>query len=149
MKNILIKVSGDLCYSKKFINFVKEIFKNNHISILVGGGKQINETLKKASYKLSKHPTKLGRELKSFKEKIIATECLYNNCHKLRKKLNLPINIKPSILNWHKQIHVNGDIFVLTLYHGFDKIYIVTTKNRIEIKQKEFKEYKKIKVISL
>jgi len=44
--------------------------------------------------------------------------------------------------------HVNGDIFALTAYQGFDKIYILTLQSREEQKKKELAMYPKISVIS-
>ncbi len=43
--------------------------------------------------------------------------------------------------------HVNGDQFILAVYHGFDALWVVTTKDRVEKKKSLFSSYKKIRVI--
>lgn len=42
---------------------------------------------------------------------------------------------------------INGDIFVLATYLGFDNLYIFTLKERVEKKRKELKKYPKIEVV--
>jgi len=44
-------------------------------------------------------------------------------------------------------VKLSGDQFVLTAYHGFDKIYVVTAEARAEDKASRFKPYAKIKVM--
>ena len=37
--------------------------------------------------------------------------------------------------------HINCDYFVLSAYHGFNILYVVTTKERVAVQKKFFKPY--------
>lgn len=43
--------------------------------------------------------------------------------------------------------HINGDLFVRAAYLGFNELYVVTTPERLEAKQKEFADLPKVRVV--
>lgn len=150
---VFVKVSGDLFTSPDFISRLKVIEKNaQHLVICVGGGTQINKALQQAGFKIKKHGP-LGRALVTNEERQIAKDVLNMNAAKLRDLISafalsieviIPIFCIGSIL-----CHVNGDEFVKTVYHGFDRIYIFTTKDRVTKKAREFNHLQKVKIIGL
>lgn len=155
MKNqsVLIKVSGDLYRSPRFFAKLKTIHSNSvRLAICVGGGTQINEALSQTGFKMKKHGP-LGRELETNEERQTAKEVLSKNRAELQQYLNagalradviIPVFDVGGII-----CHVNGDQFVKTLYHGFDKIYVFTMKTRVVRKAKEFKNLPKVRVVGL
>ena len=114
--------------------------------ILVGGGTQINRAFEEAGLKPGKHGP-LGRETNSFKERQLARDTLEYNQAELQDLLAsrgifatvvIPVLDIGSVL-----CHVNGDIFVLTAYHGFDKIFVFTIEGRVKSKKKNLKNIRK------
>jgi hypothetical protein len=45
------------------------------------------------------------------------------------------------------ECHINGDTMLLTSYVGFDRLYAITTENRVELKKKMFDGLPKIQII--
>ena len=152
-KTAFVKVSGDLVTRKDFLAWVKEVVdaENYYTVICTGGGTQINEAFKARGFPISEFGP-LGREAKTFAERQLARDVLENNQveiqdllaeNKIQATVILPVLDIGSVL-----CHVIGDIFVLTAYLGFDKIYICTLDERKERKAEEYKKYPKIEVIS-
>lgn len=149
-KTALIKVSGDLYSNKDFIDWVRDITREYFVVICVGGGTQINKAF--AEKDILPEYGSFGRETKDFTERQLARDILETNQAELQDLLAdkgiiatvvIPILDIGSVL-----CHVNGDIFILTAYLGFDKIYVVTLWGRLKEKKEQFKTYPKIEVIS-
>ncbi|MEK7664951.1 MAG: hypothetical protein AAB361_02310 [Patescibacteria group bacterium] len=145
----LVKISGDLCERDDVLEWIRRISAEYFTVILVGGGKQINEAFEKAGFKVGKHGP-LGRETESFKESQLARDILEENQEKVQDLLAsrgviatvvIPVLDIGSVL-----CHVNGDIFALTAYLGFDKIFVLTYQSRVKEKKREFKKYPKIEI---
>ena len=152
-KTVLIKVSGDLVSRKDFLAWVKQIVdvENYFTVICTGGGTQINEAFKVQGFAASEFGP-LGRETKNFAERQLARDVLEKNQaeiqdilaeNKIQATVILPVLDIGSVL-----CHVNGDIFVLTAYLGYDKIYVCTLDGRKDKKTKEYEKYPKIEVVS-
>lgn len=145
-----VKVSGDLCSSQEFIAGISKLARQFFVVICVGGGTQINEAFEKAGIKTGPHGP-LGRETRTFKERQLARDILEQNQAELQDALaaqgivatvTIPVLEIGSVL-----CHVNGDQMVRTVYLGFDRIFVITTKDRIEKKKKEFQDLSKVEVL--
>lgn len=149
MKNILIKASGDVLNDEKFIKFVKERARQNKIVVICGGGTQISEALMKAGYKIKYDA--FGRVVKMQKEKKIVKNVLGKQRRTLEKSINSKnIDIIVPILQAGTvESHINGDNLVKAYYLGFDTIYVFTLKNRITGKKESFKDYPRVKILSI
>ncbi len=146
----LVKISGDLVDRADVIEWLREVAAHNFTVILVGGGVNINQAFKNAGFPTGKHGP-LGRETQSLKERQLARDVLEMNQELLQDLLAargivatviIPVLDIGSVL-----CHINGDVFVLTAYIGFDKIFILTLSERVAEKQKELEKYPKIQVI--
>lgn len=150
VKNILMKISGDLAESKKALDLIKKYSEENYVVVTPGGGSQINKAFEKAGLEIKFGAA--GRET-SFKGRQISRDILEENQRLLQNKfieegINANIEI-PIVYIGGVLCPVNGDDFVITAYNGFDKIYIITTPERVKEKEKKFAEFPKIKVIGI
>ncbi len=141
-RTALIKISGNLLENKEIIQWMKKLEKKYSLVVLIGGGEQINNAFKKKGYKIKYGP--LGRITKSLEERQLARNVLEKNQAQIQDNLDnkgisarviIPVEEVASVL-----CHVNGDIKILSAYNGFDKIYILTKKERVENKKKWLKQ---------
>jgi acetylglutamate kinase len=152
MKNIFIKVSGDLYKNDSFLEFVSNVSKDSYAVICVGGGTQINAALEAKGFTLSKHGP-LGRELGTLEEKQIARDVLEQNQNELQNILiekRIVANVVIPVLDMGTvTCHVNGDEMLKAVYLGFDKLYVITLADRVLKKEEQFKELPKIEIVGL
>lgn len=146
----LVKISGDLCERDDVLEWIRKLSAEYFTVILVGGGTQINEAFKEAGYRVAKHGP-LGRETESFKESQLARDVLEENQEKVQDLLAsrgvmatvvIPVLDIGSVL-----CHINGDIYILTAYLGFDKIFVLTYESRVKEKKRAFRKYPKIEIV--
>lgn len=149
-KTALIKISGDLCKRHDVMDWIGNVSMSYFVVICVGGGTQINEAFSKKNFPVLKHGP-LGRESKTFEERQLARDILEKNQVEMQDLLadnGIVVNVVIPVLDIGSVLcHVNGDTFVLAAYLGFDKIYIITLKERVGEKQKQFKKYPKIEIV--
>lgn len=149
-KTAFVKISGDLSSHEEVVKWLRKITKKYFTTICVGGGTQINEAFAKNGFKFEKHGP-LGRETKNFKQRQLARDVLEKNQAQLQDLLaakNISAAVVIPVLDIGTVIcHINGDIFTLAAYHGYDKLYVVTMKSRIKEKQKSLVPYPKIEVV--
>ena len=149
-KTCLIKISGDmLSDSDNVFQWIKKLSQKYLVVVCVGGAKQINEAFAVAGLPIRKFGP-LGRETKTQEEKELARKVLEANKAELQGRLaqfGIHVNVVISVMEVGNVLcHVNGDQFVLTAYHGFDILYVITTKGRVKKKKSFFAPYKKIHV---
>lgn len=148
-KKCFIKISGDMLENYKILNWIKELNKKYFVVVCVGGGTQINEAFAEAGFPVREFGS-LGRETFSLQEKQLARDILEKNKAKLQNYLAVMgvyvAVVIPVIEIGTVLCHVNGDEFILTAYHGFDILYLVSTEDRLKEKTRQFAPYKKIKV---
>jgi len=148
-KTALIKISGDLLSKKDAIDRIREISREYFTVITVGGGTQISAAFQQKGFPIKFGP--LGRETGSLEEKQLARDVLEKNQMEIQDFLAAEGIAATAIVPFADVASVlcpiNGDIFVLMAYLGFDELYIFTLKQREEQKRKEFKKYPKIKVM--
>lgn len=150
VKNILVKISGDLVRSKKMFNFLKKKARKNFVVVICGGGSAINEALKSAGIEFDFGPA--GR-ITTFKGRQIARNVLEERQAKLQDKF-VPRGINAVVVIPVIDIgtilcHANGDKFLKLGYNTFDELYCLTEKQRMESKKEIFVDYPKIKVIGI
>jgi hypothetical protein len=148
-KTALIKISGDLVNNDETIEKIREISQEYFTAVLIGGGTQISEAFKQKGFPIKFGP--LGRETETIEERQLTRDVLEKNQAEIQdflaeKKIMatviVPIREIASVL-----CPVNGDVFVLEAYIGYDKIFIFTLKERAEKKRDEFEKYPKIEII--
>jgi len=149
-KNCLVKLSGD-AIQEKTIAWISQLAKSSYVVICVGGGTQINEAFTKAGFVVGIHGP-LGRETKTLAERQLARDVLERNQAELQDRL-ADIGVQAAVVVPVIEVgtvlcHVNGDQFLLSAYHGFDELYVVTTPERDMKKKELFSSYPKIKVVS-
>lgn len=128
---VLVKVSGSLIRDKRFYDWLPpSISSFNRRFILCGGGDSITEALKERGipYTFGLH----GREISSLEGKLLAKQVLEEGREFVMQKLGemglhavvlIPVN---NITGEHK----NGDEYALAISPKFDKVYLVTLKER-------------------
>ncbi len=135
----LVKLSGDLVNRADVLAWLRELAKEYFLVIVSGGGAQINEEFEKRGYGRNYGP--LGRVCRTFGEKQLARDILETNQADLQDLLAregisaivvIPVLDIASVL-----CHVNGDIFVLTAYLGFDKLFVHTLQSRVGAKKEQ------------
>lgn len=151
---VFVKVSGDLFASPDFIEKLRFIKLNtNHLVVCVGGGTQINGAFMRRGFTLRKHGP-MGRELETNAEKEMARVVLEKNRNALKKllcKARLTrVQVVTPVFNFGPVLcHINGDEFVRAVYHGFDRLLIFTTMDRVKKKAKEFRHLPKVKIVGI
>jgi len=148
-KTVFVKVSGDLVSRKDTIEWIKKISKNYFVVVCIGGGTHISEEFKKRGHKIKFGS--LGREIETFQERQLARDILEKNQTKIqdllaKNKISATVII-PVIDIGSVLCHINGDVFVRAAYLGFDNLFVLTYTDRVEAKEKEFKNLPKIKVV--
>lgn len=132
--NSFVKVSGDLFQNTDFLDWVGILSKTESVTICVGGGAQINQAFAEAGFFVGKHGP-LGREAKTDDEKTLAKDVLKKNRSTLENLLSTKhIHAKviiPIMVIGDVECHINGDTMLLTSYVGFDRLYAITTENRV------------------
>ncbi len=146
-KNILVKLSGDtIDISDELFSFLQDKSKEGFVVLIIGGGTQINEAFDKVGFQ--KNFGVAGRETKTLEERQLARDVLEKNQSIVQDYLSsrglilyteIPVIHSGTIL-----CHVNGDEYVKAVYNGYDEIFVVTTKERLEKKIIKFLKYKKI-----
>lgn len=148
-KNCLVKISGDVLNDEVF-DWIKKLTNDHFVVLCVGGGTQINEAFTEAGLPVGEFGP-LGRETNSFEERQVARDVLERNQAKVQDQLaaiGVQVSVVIPVLDIGTVLcHVNGDQLVLTAYHGFDILYVVTTFDRVEQKKESFAPYDKIQVV--
>ena len=148
-KNCLVKVSGDM-FNNDVLQWIKTLSQKYFVVVCVGGGTQINEAFEKANLPVGNFGP-LGREANSFKERQLARDVLEKNQTEVQDRLDeigARVSVVFPVLDIGSVLcHINGDQFVITAYHGFDILYIVTTCQRANKKKEFFASYPKVEVM--
>ncbi len=150
VKNILVKVSGDIIKNSRFAKFVIDLAKKYFVVVVVGGGTEISERLSRAGYKIVFDDIH-GRITESWEERKIAREVLEENTKVLQDFfVGKGVFVVPAIIDiTGVTCHINGDNYIKSAYLGFDKLYVFTLKNRVVKKKQIFKDYSKVEIISV
>ena len=148
-KTVFVKVSGDMLKNASFLTWLEGIAHAQYVTLCIGGGTQINEEFARRGLPVTKHGP-LGRETGTLEERQIARNVLEQNAAKCEDELEsqgiharvfIPVLEIGGVL-----CHVNGDQMVRTAYLGYDELVVITTPDRLEKKQMEFKDLPKVLV---
>ena len=155
-RNCMVKLSGDCTdLTPAILAWLSVLDREYYLVVLVGGGTQINKEFKRHGWKINRKHGALGREHRSFAQRQVARDVLEKNQVKVQEclaKNSIKAQVIIPVLELGGVLcHVNGDQFVLTAYLGYDKLYMVTTPERVEKKVVELSKFqpplKKIEVI--
>ncbi|MCK4554350.1 hypothetical protein KAU19_05330 [Candidatus Parcubacteria bacterium] len=148
MKNVLIKGSGDVTESHEFFSFVVNKAAENYTVVICGGGTKISAALEKAGYTVEFD--KLGRRItKTWEERIIMRDILEREEKRLQDKFvgKGVVIIPPVLYGGSVLCPINGDDLVKDYEIGYDDLYVLTTKERLEEKKVIFRDYPKVTVL--
>jgi len=140
--NLLVKISGDGLKSKIVKEYLRESVKKYSITVITGGGSDINKIFKEKGYEIEFCP--LGRITKSLEERQEAKKILEKNQAMLQDEYDSEgICVRVEIP--FREIGTvscpeNGDVMVLSAYLGFDKIVIFTKQENVEAKRQWLKK---------
>ncbi len=136
-ENVLVKISGVLQDNKIALTEMSHLGQVSDLTVVPGGGPQINEAFKKAGYKIEFGP--FGRICHSFEERQLARDILELNQKGVQDYLRrsgvnarvvMPVIDVSSVL-----CHVNGDLYALAVSNGFDQIKFFTEKVNVAKKE--------------
>ena len=148
-ENVFVKISGDLIKRSDVLEWIRSLSIDHFVVVCSGGGTQINKAFEEKGILTVFGP--LGREIERFEDRQLARELLERNQGEIQDLLwesNIPAAVVIPVLDIGSVLcHVNGDIFVLAAYLGFDRLYVLTLEERVAKKREEFKAYPKIEVI--
>ena len=143
MPSGLLKVSGDGFKDKRFLKYAKEFSKKYFATTIVGGGSAISIAFEEAGYK-SDNFCLVGRQPQSLPEKQLMRDILEEqqaSCQDLFNREKIGSRV---IIPWREAASVscpeNGDVTILSLYIGFDKIVIFTRYDNVEAKKQWLKK---------
>ena len=140
-KTALVKLSGDLISRPDVLAWLRELAKDHFVVVISGGGAQINAEFEARGFGRNYGP--LGRETRSFEERQLARDILEMNQRDMQDLLareKIPAIVLIPVLDLGSVLcHVNGDVFVLTAYLGFSRLFILTFNDRVEQKSVQFR----------
>lgn len=136
-KTALVKLSGDLVDRLDVLAWLRQLAKEKFVVVISGGGTQINAEFEARGYGKNYGP--LGRETRSFDERQLARDILEKNQADIQDLLareNIPAVVLIPVLDIGSVLcHVNGDVFVLTAYLGYDELFVLTLDSRVAQKR--------------
>jgi len=135
--NAFVKISGNLIEEEGVIEWLREVSRRYSLVILIGGGEQINAAFRKRGFNIKFGP--LGRVTESLEERQLARDVLEKNQaliqdmidkEEISARVVIPVRDIATVL-----CHVNGDVEVMAAYNGFDRIFLLTLKDKAEKKR--------------
>ena len=135
--NAFIKVSGNLLEESEVLEWLRELGNKYYVVVCIGGGEQINKAFRERGFEIKFGP--MGRVTQTLEERQLARDILENNQAIIQDMIDgkgisarviIPVDDIASVL-----CHVNGDVKLLTAYNGYDKLFLLTSKDRVEKKR--------------
>lgn len=149
VKNVLIKVSGDVVEKGGVLDFIADKARENYVVVVCGAGTKIGAAPEERGHevKFNRH----GRVTESFEERRIVRNVLEQEQKKLQDKLvGTGANVVAPIIEMASVLcHINGDAYVRAGYLGFEEIYVFTLKDRVEAKMEVFEGFSKVEVVGV
>ena len=148
-KTAFVKISGDLISREDVLDWIRVLTQDYFVVVCSGGGTQINKAFEERGIPVVFGP--LGREIERFEDRQFAREILEKNQAEIQdllqaKQIQATVVI-PVLDIGSVRCHVNGDVYVLAAYLGFDALYVLTLEDRVVKKTEEFKMYPKVTVV--
>jgi hypothetical protein len=135
--NAFVKISGNLLDNIAVLEWLHELSRFYFVVVCIGGGEQINNAYKERGLPIKFCP--LGRITRSLEERQIARDILEENQAIIQDLLDVN-DVNARVIVPVEEIggvlcHINGDIMMLASYLGYDKLFILTTKDRVDKKK--------------
>lgn len=153
---VFVKVSGDVFRNPWFLKWAADLGGNTYNVVCVGGGTQIDNEFKRYGFPIKRGP--LGREFENpnkHKQIQVARKVLKTNAAELERLLTcyrayLRVII-PFLEIGGQDSPLDGDEMVRAAYIKYDRLFIVTTEDRVSAKLAKFPklEFQKIEVLGL
>lgn len=148
-KTAFVKISGDLLQRGDVLAWLRAQAEEYFLVLCVGGGTQINEAFNKREWEVKFTP--LGRECNTFEQRQVARDILEQNQVETQDMLareRIPAMVIIPVIDIGSVLcHVNGDLFPKMAYLGYDRVFVLTLKERIRGKQEEYADLPKIEVV--
>lgn len=144
--NAFVKISGNLLEKEEVIEWLKELSRQYFIAICIGGGEQINEAFKEKGFSIKFGP--LGRITESLEERQLARDILEKNQAFIQDLVDekgisarviIPVDDIATVL-----CHQNGDVKLLAAYNGYQRLFILTSKDMVKKKKLWVKRVTKV-----
>jgi len=135
--NAFVKMSGSLLEKEEVLEWLRELAKQNFVAVCIGGGEQINEAFKDRGFPIRFGP--LGRITESLGERQLARDILEKNqalvqdlldARGISARVIIPVADIASVL-----CHINGDVQLLAAYNGYDRLFLLTLKDKVAKKR--------------
>ena len=126
----LLKCSSRLLGRPDVIARVRDIEKAYALRFVSGGGEQINAAFSERGWDNTFGP--FGRVCESFDQRLVAENVLKHNAASLEDQLQgagLPAHMVLPVLDsevGQVTCHVNGDLFPIICYNGYDRFFVFT-----------------------
>jgi hypothetical protein len=141
-KNLGVKVSGNGLRSRKVQDYLRENQQKYSITVVIGGGSDINKEFEERGWE--KDFCLLGRNTDSLKKRQVARDRLEVNQAELQDILDENgINARvviPFIDVATVLCPENGDMMILSMYLGYDKLVIFTEEKNVVTKGQWLKD---------
>jgi hypothetical protein len=135
--NAFVKVSGNLLENALVIGLIREVAKAYSVVVCVGGSEQINKAFEEGEFQIKFGS--LGITTHTLAERQLARDVLERNEALTQDWLDdNGISARAIILVQDiggVLCHINEDVMLLAAYNGFNKLYIITEKSRVDSKK--------------
>lgn len=139
----LIKCSSRLLGRADVTARVRAISASYSPRFLGGGGEQISAEFTKRGWKNEFGP--FGRICRTFEQRLVAENVLKMNAAEFEDQLQqddiFGHMVLPVLENEVGQVtcHVNGDLYPIICYNGYDMIFVFTMESDVEAKQRYYR----------
>lgn len=133
--NLLVKLSGNLLSNPQVFEYLRVRCREYAVVLCTGGGEQINTAFKREGFPIRFGP--FGRVTRSLDERQLARDELERNQAEVQDLLaehEIPVTaVIVPVLN--EEIgtvicHVNGDLYPVLAFNGYDRIEVCTLESR-------------------
>lgn len=141
--NALIKCSGRLLQREDVVEKVKRIGETHALRFLGGGGEQISRAFTEHGWPDRFGP--FGRICESLDQRLLAADILKKNAADFEDRLQeagiFAQMVIPVLENEVGQVtcHVNGDLYPMICYNGYDRLFVFTMDKDVEQKQRYYR----------
>lgn len=136
----LVKCSSRLLGNEQVIDHLRIIERNFAVRFIGGGGEQINAEFEKRGWPIRFGP--FGRICTSHEQRLLAADILEKNAAVFEDQLKgAGIAAQVIVPVMRSDVggvtcHVNGDLYPIICYNGYDKFFVFTGKKDVERKQR-------------
>ncbi len=130
--NAFVVISGSMIKDVNALDWIALLAEDYNVTVCVGGGQQINDSFRKNELPIEFCP--LGRICRTAGQKKMAAEILRQNRKEVKRQIKQRKAktklILPLLKIGKKICHVNTDVMALSAYVEYDRIFIITTRQK-------------------